>query len=191
MTATPCAEPVAFEALVAWWLGESSAADAARIDEHVFGCAHCTERLAAIAALASGIRAAVRGGAVQAVITQPFLDELKRCGMRIREYGLGPGQSVACTLGPGDDAVVSRMRAPLAGVTRVDALESLDLHDGRMQRWRREDVPFDPAAGEVLALPSPAALRSLPAHTFRVRLVAVDAAGERSLGDYTFAHTPG
>ena len=53
------------------------------------------------------------------------------------------------------------------------------------------DLPFDPAAGEVLFLPSAAALRKMPAHTMRVRLVAVDEAGERPLGEYTFAHTPG
>jgi hypothetical protein len=31
----------------------------------------------------------------------------------------------------------------------------------------------------------------MPAHTMRMRLVAVDEAGERPLGEYTFAHTPG
>jgi hypothetical protein len=34
-------------------------------------------------------------------------------------------------------------------------------------------------------------VRGLPANTLRVRLVAVDEAGERALGEYTFAHTPG
>ncbi len=53
-----------------------------------------------------------------------------------------------------------------------------------------EDVPFDPDAEELLSLPSATALRKLPAHTFRVQLVAVDESGERSLGEYTFAHTP-
>lgn len=33
-------------------------------------------------------------------------------------------------------------------------------------------------------------LRALPAATFRVRLLAVDERGERTLGDYTFNHTP-
>jgi hypothetical protein len=191
MTDPRCAEPVAVEALVAWWLAESPDAAAGAVEEHLFACASCTRRLEELVALASGIRAAVRGGAVQAVITQPFLDELRRQGMRIREYGLGPGERVACTLGADDDAVVSRMRVPLAGATRVDALQSIDFPDGRGERWRREDVPFDPAAGEMLSLPSSAALRKLPAHTFRVRLVAVDAQGERPLGEYTFAHTPG
>jgi len=87
--------------------------------------------------------------------------------------------------------VVSRLRAPLEGVKRVDSLHSLDLGDGRVQQWRVEDVPFDPDADEVIALPSAAALKRMPAHTLRVRLVAVDASGDRPLGDYTFAHTPG
>jgi hypothetical protein len=34
------------------------------------------------------------------------------------------------------------------------------------------------------------ALRKLPANTLRVQLLAVDEAGERPLGEYTFAHTP-
>ena len=72
----------------------------------------------------------------------------------------------------------------------IPALQSLDLGDGHVQQWRMEDVPFAPNADEVLALPSATALKKLPAHTFRVRLVAVDGARERPLGEYTFAHTP-
>ncbi len=82
------------------------------------------------------------------------------------------------------------MRAPLAGVKRLDALETLDLGGGRLQQWRLEDVPFDPSADEVLILPSATALKRLPAHTLLVRLVAVDESGERALGEYTFDHTP-
>ena len=74
--------------------------------------------------------------------------------MRIREYRLAPGERVACTIRADDDAVVSRMQVPLAGVKRVDALQSLDLGDGHVQQWRVEDVPFDPDADEMLSLPS-------------------------------------
>ena len=190
MTGPPCAKPIEIEPLVAYWLGELPAAADAPIEEHLFGCAHCTRRLEELAALAFGIRAVVRRGAVQAVITQPFLEQMKRQGMRIREYRLAPGERVACTIRADDDAVVGRMRVPLAGVKRVDALQSLDLGDGRVQQWRVEDVPFDPDAGEVLYLPSAAELKKLPAHMSRVQLVAVDESGERSLGEYTFAHTP-
>ena len=185
-----CAKPIEFEALVAYWLGELPAAAEAPIEEHVFGCAYCTRRLEELAALAFGVRAAVRNGAVPAVITQPFLEYMKRQGMRIREYRLAPGERVACTLRADDDAVVSRLQVPLAGVKRVDALQSLDLGDGHMEQWRLQDVPFDPNINEVLSLPSAEALRKLPAHTFRVKLVAMEELGERPLGEYTFAHTP-
>ena len=191
MTDVQCAEPIEFEALVAYWVGELPTAAEAPIEEHLFGCAHCTRRLEELAALALGIRAVVRQGAVQAVITQPFLEQMKRQGMRIREYRLAPGERVACTIRADDDAVVSRLRASLAGVKRVDALHSLDLGDGHQRQWRVEDLPFDPSTGEVLALPSAQQLRKLPAHIFRVRLVATDESGERTLGEYTFAHTPG
>lgn len=189
MTGLHCGSSVEVERLVAYWLGELPVVAELPLEEHLFGCAHCTRRLEELAALASGIRAAVRGGAVQAVITQSFLDYMQRQGMRIREYRLAQGERVACTIGANDDAVVSRMQVALAGVTRVDALQSLDLHDGRIEQWRVEDVPFDPAADEMLSMPSATALKRLPDHIFRVRLVAVDAAGERPLGEYTFAHT--
>lgn len=191
MTDAQCAAPIPFETLVGWWLGELPAPQGEAVEAHFFGCAHCTRRLHWLAATAAGIRAAVRDGRVRAVISSSFLARMKQEGMRIREYRLAPGERVACTITAADDAVVSRLQAPLAGVLRVDALQSLDVGDGRVERWRLDDVPFDPVAGEVLALPSAQALRLLPAHTFRVRLVAVEPGGERPLGDYTFEHTPG
>jgi hypothetical protein len=190
MIGARCANPMEFEALVAYWLGELPEPAEAPIEEHFFGCACCAWRFGELVAVAFGIRAAVRNGAVRAVITQPFLEHMQRQGMRIREYRLAPGECVACTIRADDDAVVGRMQVSLAGVKRVDAWESVDLGDGRVQEWRVEDVPFDPDAGELLSLPSAAALRKLPAHTSRVRLVAMDEAGARPLGEYTFAHAP-
>jgi len=180
---------ISLETLIAYWLGELPAAAEEPLEEHLFACAGCSARLEELAALAAGIRAAVREGRVHAVISAPFLELLRRQGLRIREYRVPAGGRVDCTLRADDDAVVSRMQAPLAGAKRVDALQRLEL-GGEVFETRLEDVPFDPAAGEVLNLPSAAGLRKLPAHTLRVRLVAVDEAGERPLGEYTFAHTP-
>jgi anti-sigma factor RsiW len=184
-----CTSPIEFEALIAYWLGELPATEEAPLEEHLFACASCTARLEALASLAAGIRATVREGQVAAVISVPFLEALKHQGLRIREYRVPAGGRVDCTLRADEDAVVSRMQAPLAGVTRVDALRRLEL-GGEVLESRLEDVPFDPAAGEVLHLPSAAWVRGLPANTLRVRLVAVEAAGEREIGEYTFAHTP-
>ena len=190
MTITSCASPIAFQMLVAYWLGELDAAGEATVEEHLFGCSECTRRLEELTALAFGVRAAVRHGAMAAAVTNGFLESMRHEGMRIREYVLAPGARVNCTIGAEDDAVVSRLQVPLAGVKRVDALQTLDLGAGGVRQWRLEDVPFDPASGEVLSLPSAAQLKTMPAHTFRVRLVAVEDEGERELGEYTFAHTP-
>lgn len=189
MNEARCAQPVAFDQLVAYWLGELPDGAETPIEEHYLGCSYCARRLEQLYALATGIRAAVRNGVVRAVITPSFLDNMKRQGMRIREYRVGPGERVACTIRMDDDAVVARMQVPLAGVRRIDVLDSLDLGDGRLHQWRFEDVPFDADAGEVLNLPSAAAVKSMPHFTSRVRLIAVDDAGDRLLGEYTFAHS--
>src|SRR5215475_366682 len=73
-----------------------------------------------LVALASGVRAAVKNGKVSMVVPAPFVEAMKQAGLRLREYRLDPGGSVNCTISADDDAVVSRLRAPLAGVKRVD-----------------------------------------------------------------------
>ena len=182
-----CKEPINFEYLVAYWLAELPAAEEERIEGHFFACAHCAGRLEWLAALSAGVRAAVRAGALGMMVSAPFVEAMKRSGMRLREYRLDPGGRVDCTIRADEDAVVSRIRAPLAGVTRLDILEESD--DGR-QSFELRDVPFDPVSGEVLFMLPPAALKKMPAHVARMRLVAVDEAGRRTLGEYTFNHTP-
>ena len=189
MAEARCAAPIEFDQLVAYWLGELPAAAESVVEEHYLGCAYCAARLEQLSAFASGIRAAFRDGALRAVITRPFLEAMKRDGMRIREYRAEPGKQVACAIRMDDDAVASRLQAPLAGVKRVDLLQWFDFGDGRTPPSRLEDVPFDPAAGEVISLPPAAALRKLPSHLIYMQLVAVDEGGDRLLGEYTFAHS--
>jgi hypothetical protein len=184
---TPCAQPIDLETLIAYWLGELP--DEAATEAHLMGCAHCAQRLEWLAATAQGIRAAVKSGALGLSLTPRFLQAMKDIGMRIREYVAVPGETIHCTITAQDDAVVSRLKAPLAGVARVDALHSVEI-EGRFERWRDEDVAFERAAGEVLLLPAAAKLKKMPAHIWRMRLVAVDEAGERALAEYSFDHTP-
>ena len=185
-----CAKPIELETLVAYWLGELDEAAQAPLEEHFLGCGYCAGRLEWVAACASGVRALVHAGSVALALTPAFLEAMKQAGLRIREYPAAPGDTVNCTITADEDAVVSRLTAPLAGVNRLDALHSVDLGGGRVERWREEDLPFDARAGEMLFAPSSAMLRQMPAHTWRVQLLAVDAAGERPLGEYTFAHSP-
>ena len=177
-----------FDELAAYWLGELAAADA--VEEHFIACERCAAQLEWLARLAQGVRAAVRAGALGLVVSAPFVEALARAGMRLREYRTSPGMTTSCTIRADDDAVVSRLRAPLAGVARVDMLHRVEIGGVTQDEARVEDLPFDPAAGELLFIPAASALKKMPAHTQRVRLVAVEAAGERVIGDYTFAHTP-
>jgi hypothetical protein len=185
-----CKEPIGLEYLVAYWLGELPAAAEEKVEVHFLGCAHCAGRLEWLAALADGVRAAVRAGRFGMVVSAPFVEALKAAGFRLREYPVEAGGKVSCTMAADDDAVVSRLRAPLGGVARVDVVQRVRAGGEDWPEIRLEDVPFDPRAGEVLVLLPPALLRKMPAHTAVTRLVAVGAAGEAPIGEYTFAHTP-
>ena len=187
MSAPPCASPLDLAALVGYWLGEAGE-HAAALEEHLFSCAACTARLEGLAALGEGVRAAFRSGAVGAVVSAAFVEKLRGEGLRLREYRVRPGESVSCTIAAGDDFVVSRLAADLSGVKRLDLFNGVD---GGAMRLAMQDVPFDPATGELLVLPPAAALKKMPAHVHRIRLEAVDEAGRRTLGEYTFNHAPG
>ena len=178
-----------FENLVAWWLGDLPAAEGEKVEEHFFGCERCASRVEWLAALSDGVRAAVRAGRVGLFVSKQFVEALVQAGLRLREYGLEPGGSVNCTIRAEDDAVLSHMRAPLAGVKRVDVLRRVSVGGAQVAEERVADVPFDPAAGELLFIPAAAELKTMPSHMLQVTLVAVDEAGERPLGDYAFRHT--
>lgn len=185
-----CKEPIDFQSLAAYWLGELPGGEAEKVEEHFFACAQCAARLEWLAALSEGVRATLRAGAFGMVVSPPFVEALKQAGLRLREYRNDPGGRVECTMAADDDAVVSRLRAPLAGVKRLDLVQRIRAGDADWQEMRLEDVPFDPGSGEVLLIPPPAALRKMPAHTAVTRLVSVGEKGEAPLGEYTFAHTP-
>lgn len=185
-----CNDPVDFEKLAGYWLDELPAAEAERIEEHFFACAHCAGQLEWLSALPAGVRAAVRAGSLGLVVSGAFVEAMKRAGLRIREYRIKPGETVNCTIRADEDAVISRMRAPLAGVQRVDALMRLEIGGVEEPEERIEDVPFDPGSGEVLLIPPAAALKKMPAHRMHVRLVALGDAGESPLSEYTFSHSP-
>jgi len=186
MSAPSCSTPISDDALVDYWFDELAANEEERIEEHLLGCAVCSRRLGSLVTLGAGIRAAFRNGAVGAVISPALLDLMKRDGLRLREYPIGPGDSVNCTISAADDAVVSRLRVNLAGASRIDLELQSELGAARLT-----DIPFEPSADEVLFCPPAAHLKQAPAYVQRIRLIAVDESGERAIGDYTFVHTPG
>jgi hypothetical protein len=183
MAVSSCRTGVPFPRLVEYWLGELDSRTESRIDEHLLGCASCSEGLGQIVTLAGGIRTLFRQGLVHAFVTDAFVKQLVKHGVRVREYRVPRDGSVNCTVNPEDELLVARLEAPLAGVPRVDA-----IHSGDMPTSVFRDIPFDAESNEVLLLPKTAYVRTMPSHQHRIHLVAIEREGERVIGDYTFNH---
>jgi len=181
-----CSRPLADETLLDWWAGDLPLADRRRVEEHFFACDACSTRAGVLAALAGGVRDLVRRGRVPTVVPPGVVERLRREGRTLREYRVRAGESVHCTVAPHDDVLVARLEARVGPATRVDLLIRID--DG--EEHRTADVPIDPAADEVVFVAPIDEIRALPAHVQHLRLVAVEAGGERLLGEYTFDHTP-
>ncbi|MEJ2346544.1 MAG: hypothetical protein P8090_14270 [Gammaproteobacteria bacterium] len=187
MNGHSCQSPLSWETLIGYWLGELDPADEASAEEHYLGCAQCSHRLEQLAALARGVRDLARRSGVPMIVNDQFVRRLSEDGLHVREYRVPRNGSVNCTVAPEDDFVVGRLEAPLAGVQRVDMV-TLDSN-GNVE-VRQPDIPFVAASGGVVVAPSIDMLRGLSTATLRLRLLAVDADGEHTLGDYTFNHTP-
>ena len=177
---------IRFERLLDYWFGDTGDADTAAIDAHLLECDACGAQVEGIAALAHDTRAAFAAGEVGAVVDAGFVARLVARDVRVREYRVGPGGSVHCTVAPDDEVLVSRLQAPLHGVRRLDVVAEPTHGDAQ----RLDDVPFDPGSGEVVFASRIAQVRALPAHDVRMRLYAVDDAGSREIGEYTFHHQP-
>ena len=160
-------------ALLDWWAGELAPGGPARRGESTCcragrarpGPTHWT-------GWPRGVARLVREGALTVAVLPGVVERLRREGRRIREYQVRPGGGVQCTVGPEDDVVLARLVADLRDVSRLDVVSRVD--DGPEERL--SDVPFDPAAGEVILAPPADALRARPAHVERFRLLAVGAA---------------
>ncbi len=172
--------------LVDYWLGDADAATTEAIDAHLLHCDACGEVFDAVVALGRGVREAFSRGLVPAVLAPGFVERVRAAGRRVREYRLPPGGSATCSIDPEDDLLVSRVSAALAGVERLDAVFTFSHLPDREQRL--SDLPFRADAGEVLFAHQVAEVRRQPTHDVSLRLVAVDAAGEREIARYTFHH---
>lgn len=176
------------DALLAYWLHETDPAATDAVDEHLMQCDACGQLLDEVVALGAGMREALQSGEVAVVTSGAFVRRLAGMGLRIREYSLPRNGAVNCTVAPDDQLVVSRLQAPLHGVSRLDLRAELSLEPG--VHHTMEDVPIDPTAGEVLYLSKLAQVRQSPAATMRVTLLAVEPGGTRELGHYAFHHQP-
>ena len=187
MSGPKCNSRASLMDLLAYRLGEMDQASEARFEEHLFGCEECSGRLARLEKLASANRHELREGRLSALLPASFILRLKDDGVRVREYRMGPGGSINCTITPEDDLVVTHLQAKLANVRRLDVI--IEEGEGG-SRSRLADVAFDPASDAVVLFPASADVRKLGVATLRVELIAVGDDTERLLGRYTLNHSP-
>jgi anti-sigma factor RsiW len=173
------------ETLLAWWLDELDEDEALEVEAHLFECDECGARLRELLRLRAGVRDALKGGHAAAAVSAEFIGRLREDGLRVREYRLEAGGSVACTVAPEDDLVVSLLRAPLAGIRQLDM-----EFEREGETHRASHIPFDAGANEVAVIIPTAELKKMGVFQQRTRLYAVTLDSERLVGEYTFNHSP-
>lgn len=185
MSPARCDEPIPFEALLDYWLDDPAPANVDVLEEHLFACGECAAELETIAALAEaigdlGCKARLRGG-----LSPTLLDRLERDRRVIRRYCADAGGHIHCTAGADDDLVTLVLTADLERIERVD-LEYCAADGTPVERAR--ELPVVRGRTVVWAELGDA-IRALPTGIVIVRLLAVEAGGERAVAEYTLHHT--
>jgi hypothetical protein len=182
-----CSTPIDAAVLADYWIGALPQSEEEAVEEHLFACEECGERLREVIALCGGIRDVAREGSLLMVVSDAFLGRVAADGMRVREYAPPAGGSVACTVTAQDDFLIGRLGADLREAKRVD----LCICDERgTERIRLADIPFDSAAGSVCFQQSITYAKAADSETMVARLVDFDEVGrERLIGEYIFEHS--
>jgi anti-sigma factor RsiW len=182
----PCANPIDVAVLMDYWRAVLDPPEEEAVETHLFACDACGDRLRQMIALAEGLRDLARSGMLRVVVGDPFVQHLAEAGRTVRAYTASPGDSVQCTVSAGDDHLVARLGADLAGAERVDL--SVSMQGVEVQRLA--DIPVNAETGRVVYQESIGFAKTAPSNSMVMRLLAVDAAGgERVISEYTFHHT--
>ena len=181
-----CQAPIPDAILFDYWAGDLPDGDEMnRVEEHLFACGDCSTRLGQMAALGAGLTTLVRQGRVSGIVSRAILNRLQRDGARVRMYWLAPGETVPCAVYPGDDVIVTALRADFSGVETVtlSVTGPEDLPFGRF-----DDVPVSGARGELLWANPAALLRQIPSMRLELTLTSTGAA-PTELGRYALEHS--
>jgi hypothetical protein len=170
-----------------YWLALLTAEGEDVVEEHIFACDACGDRLRRVIALGDTLRTLARSGALTVVVTDRLLEQAANAGARVREYAPPPGGSVQCTVSADDDLLVARLALDVNTASRVDL--SWCSAQG-IEQQRMTDIPIVPGADAVLCQQSVIWAKASPSASMTARLFEVaDDGGERLLGEYTFHHT--
>ncbi len=175
---------IELDRLIALALGELGPTEESAVEEHVLACGECAAILEGLLQIGDAVGDLIVGGGMTLVGSGHVVDRLERAGRVSRTYRIAPGETVPCSVGSADIYAVAHLAVDLAGARRVDLLQASPLGTARI-----EDIPFDPARQSVSLLTPSAIIRTLPSMHITLTLIAVDADGERVLGEYGLDHT--
>lgn len=185
---TPC--PLGLDDLLDYLLGELAPERADALEDHVFACTACADRLAALETLGVSVAAAVRGGAVAGNVDSAFLDRAAVDGLTTTEYRLVPGGTVPCSAGP-EDLWVVRLAADFAGLDRLTLDAELhDLEHDAVTPLPGREVVVDRDRGEVILVFPGDQVRAYPRSRWTLHLRGEGAAGGVEIGPFVMDHTP-
>lgn len=177
---TACPAPLAFERLVAYLDGELQAEEDGAVEEHLFGCASCTEEAARVEALIRSVRELL-----PPVIGRARLEQLRAEGLRIRETVVRAGEEVEVHFAGDLDVLIHRLMTPPGVHARVD----LEMYGpGPDLIWAFEAIPVDEVDG-VVYIACQRHLGAMGPPDMRFRLVAVHGEERSTLGEYRVNHT--
>ena len=185
MTAPLCSNRIDPLVLADYWGGALPVAEEEKVEEHLLVCDVCGDSLREVSSLIDGIREMARKGTLNVVVSRAFLDRAAEQGLRIRQYAPVAGGSVNCTVTACDDLLIARLAADVASAQRVDLCVALE---GAFTRF--QDIPINRESKEVVLNVGIEEVRAAGPNVGKIQLVAVDEAGDRLLGEYTFNHTP-
>jgi hypothetical protein len=178
-----CQAPISDGALLDYWTHELADGDETdRVEEHLFACGDCSARLERLSALGTGLAALVREGRVGGIVSRALLNRMQRDGLHIRMYSLEPGETVPCAVFPGDDLVVTVLRADFSD---VEAVTLSVTGPGDSPFSQVDNVPVSGTNREVLWATPAARVREMPSQL----TLASAGAAHAELGRYVLEHS--
>ena len=181
-----CQSPISDGTLLDYWAGDLPEGDETdRIEEHLFACGDCSARLQSLAALGAGLTTLVRQGRVSGIVSRALLNRMQRDGLHVRMYSLVPGETVPCSVFPGDDLIVTALRADFSA---VEAVTLSVTGPGNSPFSQLDNVPVSGPDGELLWATPAAVVRQMP--SMRLQLTLASAGATRAeLGRYVLEHS--
>jgi hypothetical protein len=183
---TGCQAPISDATLLDYWARDLADGDeVTRVEEHLFACSDCSARLNALASLGTGLDALVRQGRVSGLVSRALLNRMQRDGLHVRMYTLSPGETVPCSVFPGDDLVVTALRADFSA---VDAVSLSVVGPGDAPFSQIDNVPVSSPDNELFWAMPAAVVRQVPSMRLELTLVSAGAT-HAELGRYVLEHS--